>query len=1030
MPVLILNNSPLSRGHLKRKVTLLGIFILFSILVFNATLSDSFEIPSIKKVQAQNGIFNYTHHYEQSGVQLDVYANIVTAGLQVTKPSISPQTVSARYKKTSSSTWIDAHNFALVKNSQNNKAATSLFDLAENTSYDARIDVGGTIFNIQFTTQPDEFSFTPKRVVYVDKNASSSGSGSQSQPYKTIQVALDNAQPGDQILVAPGVYYEHLRLKHSGESLNWIQLKAQGTPKQDVIIDGSDESFRLENQVGWSEWDGWETLGCRYPIDGSMLWELDLSNNDILTKTHFDVIFRDDKAFFNYAATDGDTSSEERNWSLKNIAIGMRCRVSQDECYPIDEGFYYDSANQKLIIRSKDNPRLHNYKVPVDGWGLVFDGYDWFWIEGFQFRYYQSNGSYDGSILMDDGVSYAIVRNNKLLNAGKAIKLATSYSDIRDGKGSYNRIEDNEITYPEVGDWHYVLTKNNDMRGRAIEVIGAFQNIIRNNYIHDSYLGIGFSWDSNLSFVENMNVETDIYNNRIMNTSSSRLGIQNQWINARIFNNVMKDGHVGFSVMNAIGGPIWFNRNVLHNADGYPFKMYYWSEDFANIFFYHNNIVRTDIRYKWRCPNLYVNDVCSDTNFDWTPGQSGSDASCRYMFYLWGAAAKFPEAMPSVTFRNNIFRSFNYSTIAASSSIGNMDLDYNSYFRDGDDNGAHFPGIGYVGGSFQYSLEQLQSFDIESHGIHADPQFIDIENYNYTLSEGSPVIDRGVVIQGINQDYTGNAPDIGAYEYGDDGQVEPPPVEPDISFKQTDKHPFPDGDSIEYGDDIAFTFSDSSGRGDRDNTSTVKALWDSEYLYIFIAVADTQLNAYENQFDGRVWEDDVVEIFIDSENDRGEYGQGDYRLAINLNKALLDGTDAWSDYSWNFNNLRFDVALDGTLNNNVDTDTGYTVEVRIPWSEIGVTVSSDTLIGFDIAVGDRDTEADGYQYSDWMELTSFKNVEGWGTVGLSEQMGGADVIEVTKNLLVDWGINESMYDIYKDYYVNVLDYAVVVRWGR
>jgi len=78
----------------------------------------------------------------------------------------------------------------------------------------------------------------------------------------------------------------------------------------------------------------------------------------------------------------------------------------------------------------------------------------------------------------------------------------------------------------------------------------------------------------------------------------------------------------------------------------------------------------------------------------------------------------------------------------------------------------------------------------ETHGIYADPMFVstpdlgavaDWRNFETTpigayplaadmsvgdmnLKPGSPCIDAGVVIRGINEDYEGNAPDMGAFE--------------------------------------------------------------------------------------------------------------------------------------------------------------------------------------------------------------------------------------------------------------------------
>ncbi|MBN1906474.1 MAG: right-handed parallel beta-helix repeat-containing protein [Deltaproteobacteria bacterium] len=52
-------------------------------------------------------------------------------------------------------------------------------------------------------------------------------------------------------------------------------------------------------------------------------------------------------------------------------------------------------------------------------------------------------------------------------------------------------------------------------------------------------------------------------------------------------------------------------------------------------------------------------------------------------------------------------------------------------------------------------------------GLSCVPGFSDPASGDYTLSSGSPLIDRGLIIPGINDDYAGAAPDTGAFENRD-----------------------------------------------------------------------------------------------------------------------------------------------------------------------------------------------------------------------------------------------------------------------
>ena len=53
----------------------------------------------------------------------------------------------------------------------------------------------------------------------------------------------------------------------------------------------------------------------------------------------------------------------------------------------------------------------------------------------------------------------------------------------------------------------------------------------------------------------------------------------------------------------------------------------------------------------------------------------------------------------------------------------------------------------------------------EAHGRSVAPGFANSTAGNYMLTSNSGMIDAGIVIPGINDDYAGTAPDIGAFEY-------------------------------------------------------------------------------------------------------------------------------------------------------------------------------------------------------------------------------------------------------------------------
>jgi hypothetical protein len=57
----------------------------------------------------------------------------------------------------------------------------------------------------------------------------------------------------------------------------------------------------------------------------------------------------------------------------------------------------------------------------------------------------------------------------------------------------------------------------------------------------------------------------------------------------------------------------------------------------------------------------------------------------------------------------------------------------------------------------------------ELHGLSVEPGFADPGSGDYSLDPTSDLIDAGVIIPGINDDYSGAAPDVGANEYQGSG---------------------------------------------------------------------------------------------------------------------------------------------------------------------------------------------------------------------------------------------------------------------
>jgi hypothetical protein len=194
-----------------------------------------------------------------------------------------------------------------------------------------------------------------------------------------------------------------------------------------------------------------------------------------------------------------------------------------------------------------------------------------------------------------------------------------------------------------------------------------------------------------------------------------------------------------------------------------------------------------------------------------------------------------------------------------------------------------------------------------------------------------------------------------------------------------------DGNIDEFSSANSVSFWDLvPDRGADSNSATVWSMWDENYLYFAYQVEDTKLNSEVTSSGDEIWKDDNLEIFIDGDNDHNEWvgtNTDDSKYFVNL-RNVLDSEGALAGA------MQSAVVLNGSLNSNSDTDTGYTIELAIPWTAVGKTPSEGLRLGSNLCAGDLDLPEDGYQYYDWAGIdpdTYSNNTYRWGDLILSGQ---------------------------------------------
>jgi hypothetical protein len=117
-----------------------------------------------------------------------------------------------------------------------------------------------------------------------------------------------------------------------------------------------------------------------------------------------------------------------------------------------------------------------------------------------------------------------------------------------------------------------------------------------------------------------------------------------------------------------------------------------------------------------------------------------------------------------------------------------------------------------------------------------------------------------------------------------------------------------------------------------------KMLWDDEYFYIAAELREPHVWGTLMVHDSVIFHDNDFEVFIDPDGDTLNY----YEFEMN---ALNTGWDLLLDKpyrfggkannAWEIPGLKTAVHVDGTLNDASDTDTGWSLEIALPWKALG-----------------------------------------------------------------------------------------------
>lgn len=248
----------------------------------------------------------------------------------------------------------------------------------------------------------------------------------------------------------------------------------------------------------------------------------------------------------------------------------------------------------------------------------------------------------------------------------------------------------------------------------------------------------------------------DIYDNVIYDCKDDGIECDGHMVNGRIFRNRIGKCENAMSTAPFYAGPLFVLRNYMHGFHQGALKQNTGVAGISrNVLFYHNTAMEKPRPGAAHC----------DSEFTLYRGEPAEQQNFVYLNNIFSARGRVyagDNYSPGSYHRDDVF---DYNLMFTT-----RQTDKDTAFKwvaDYDDplNNTRYPDLA----SFRDAVDQ------EAHGIWGNPRLStkalagypkDSKLLDLRIKTGSPAIDKGVTLPGINDGYKGAGPDIGAYELG------------------------------------------------------------------------------------------------------------------------------------------------------------------------------------------------------------------------------------------------------------------------
>jgi hypothetical protein len=269
-------------------------------------------------------------------------------------------------------------------------------------------------------------------------------------------------------------------------------------------------------------------------------------------------------------------------------------------------------------------------------------------------------------------------------------------------------------------------------------------------------------------------VSIDFYNNDVYNMADNCFEADGGAHNIRVFRNrCFNEAGGAFSAQPTFGGPLYFYQNVAYNnTTGGPLKLIDTPAGvliYQNTFFGQGRLMGPNSNIHFR-NNLFLGDGWADVVFNLRTFTNYSDSDYNGFYENPGAAVSYEWTSPDFSVAAD------YSGKLVTRTFGTL-----RQYQDATKQEQHSVLVlnGYTifeKASPPDKNDPQRLYNPEDFDLRLAPMSVELQVGQLRKYGPNTAIDAGQLLPTINDDFTGKAPDLGAYEHG----VDPPHYGPRV----------------------------------------------------------------------------------------------------------------------------------------------------------------------------------------------------------------------------------------------------------